>query len=90
MTVTGKTTHRKRKKTYNTPGDAHFVTYSCQERLPLLSKDRSRRRVIDAIREARSKQSFALWAYVIMPEHVHLLIWPRPESSCHGCVSRGG
>jgi putative transposase len=32
---------------------------------------------VEAIQEARGKYDFALWAYVIMPEHVHLLIWPR-------------
>src|SRR5262245_9082243 len=69
--------HRKNKKSYNEPGHAHFLTYSCQGRLPLLSKDRARQWVIDAIQVARAKYDFDLWAYVIMPEHVHLLVWPR-------------
>ncbi len=71
--------HRKRKVTYNTPGHAHFLTFSCQGRLPLLSRDRSCQWVIDALQEARAKLDFAVWAYVIMPEHVHLLIRPRGE-----------
>jgi putative transposase len=29
------------------------------------------------LEEARRKYRFELWAYVIMPEHVHLLIYPR-------------
>jgi putative transposase len=45
--------------------------------LPLLSKDRSRQWLIDAIHKARQKHGFHLWAWVIMPEHVHLLLWPR-------------
>jgi len=32
-----------------------------------------------AIIRARQKQEFDLWAYGFMPEHVHLLIWPRNE-----------
>jgi putative transposase len=32
----------------------------------------SRRAAIDRDRE---KHAFDLWAYVVMPEHVHLLIW---------------
>jgi putative transposase len=71
--------HEKHKSTYNEPGHAHFLTYSCRQRLPLLSKDRSRRWVIEAISEARRNLDFDLWAYVIMPEHVHLLIHPRRE-----------
>ena len=31
----------------------------------------------EAIAAARKKWNFALWAYVFMPEHVHLIICPR-------------
>lgn len=32
--------------------------------------------------EAAAKHAFDLWAYVLMPEHVHLLVYPRrPEHS---------
>jgi putative transposase len=30
----------------------------------------------EAIIKARDKHGFHIWAYVFMPEHVHLLIWP--------------
>ncbi|MCD4728234.1 MAG: hypothetical protein K8R46_11260 [Pirellulales bacterium] len=33
--------------------------------------------MIDAIQAARQKHCFDLWGWVIMLEHVHLLIWPR-------------
>jgi REP element-mobilizing transposase RayT len=46
-------------------------------RLPLLTRDRTRRWVIDAMLRVRETQDVAIWAYVIMPEHVHLLVWPR-------------
>jgi putative transposase len=32
--------------------------------------------MIDAIELARSRHKLHLWAYVIMPEHVHLVFWP--------------
>jgi putative transposase len=68
---------RKTVRHYDEPGDAHFLTFSCYRRIPLLSKDRSRRWLVDALQDARQKHGFDLWAWVIMPEHVHLLIWPR-------------
>jgi putative transposase len=71
------TGHHKRKVTYNEPGHAHFLTYSCYRRLPLLSRDRTRRWVIEALAAARRQLDFDVWAFVIMPEHVHLLIRPR-------------
>ncbi|MEK6258767.1 MAG: hypothetical protein AABP62_09105 [Planctomycetota bacterium] len=69
--------HRKRKVVYNDPGHAHFLTFSCQQRLPLLSKDRPRQWVVHALQDAREKLDFLIWGYVVMPEHVHLLICPR-------------
>ncbi|MCO6439169.1 MAG: transposase [Phycisphaerae bacterium] len=42
--------------------------------------DRTRQWTIEAVEFARGKHGFHLWAYVIMPEHVHLLIYPQtPE-----------
>jgi putative transposase len=70
----------KRCKRYNDPGHAHELTFSCYTRQPFLSGDRARRWFIDAIEKARRHHSFHLWAYVIMPEHAHLLIWPTRSS----------
>src|SRR5690349_9019179 len=68
---------RKRVRHFDLPGDAHFLTFSCFHRLPLLSKDRTRIWLVEAITGARSKHGFELWAWVIMPEHVHLLLYPK-------------
>ena len=69
--------HCKTVRHFDLPGDAHFLTFSCYHRLPLLGKDRTRKWLIDAIEKARVKHNFDLWAWVFMPEHVHLLIYPR-------------
>lgn len=67
----------KSRTAWNEPGHAHFLTFSCYRRLPLLSRDRSCRWVLDAMDAMRRNHNVALWAYVIMPEHVHLLCRPR-------------
>jgi putative transposase len=69
--------HRRRNKTYNEPGHAHELTFSCFLRLPLLSRDRTRKWFLEALDAARHRLRFSLWAYVIMPEHVHVVIWPQ-------------
>ncbi len=71
----GNTSPRKTVKHYDN-GEPHFLTFSCYQRLPLLSKDRSRLWFLDALERARSDHGFQLWAWVVMPEHVHLLLWP--------------
>jgi putative transposase len=68
---------RKKVRHFDEPGHAHFLAFSCYRRLPLLSKDRSRTWLIEAISAARRKHGFDLWAWVAMHEHVHLLIWPK-------------
>ena len=70
---------RKTRRSWNVAGHAHFLTYSCFQQYPLLTRDRTRRWVLDALEATRQKLAVALWAYVIMPEHVHLLILPRGE-----------
>ena len=67
---------QKKCKRYNDPGHAHELTFTCFRNQPLLSKDRSRTWLVDAIELAKLQHSFHIWAYVIMPEHAHLLIWP--------------
>jgi putative transposase len=72
--MTGK---RKTCRRHNEPGHAHSLTFSCFCQRPFLSKDRARLWLVEAIDRARQIHAFDLWAYVIMPEHVHLLIWPH-------------
>ncbi|MBD3673730.1 MAG: transposase [Planctomycetaceae bacterium] len=35
--------------------------------------------MVDAISLSRSKHPFDLWAWVIIPEHVHLVLWPHTD-----------
>jgi len=72
-----RTLPRKTRVAWNEPGHAHFVTFSCFQRLPLLTRDRTRRWVVEAMEDTRRRLDVAIWAYVIMPEHVHVLLYPR-------------
>jgi putative transposase len=55
-------------------GDFHFITFSCDQRRPYLATPDARDLVEDALERMRLRYRFALAGYVIMPEHVHLLI----------------
>jgi putative transposase len=69
--------HRKRCKRYDVPGDAHALTFSCFHRLPLFSPERACHWMLDALKLGQERDRFDLWAYVVMPEHVHLVILPH-------------
>lgn len=42
--------------------------------------------MVEAIARARDIHAFRLWAWVVMPEHVHLLVWPRNEAPAIGPI----
>jgi putative transposase len=73
--------HRKRVKHYHEPGDFHELTFSCYDRLPLLVRDDWRRLLCQAIDKAIAAHDFALVAFVLMPEHLHLLVYPRHQTA---------
>jgi putative transposase len=55
-------------------GDLHFVTFSCYRRHPFLGTRRTRDRFVKILDEVRSRHKFHIVGYVVMPEHVHLLM----------------
>jgi REP-associated tyrosine transposase len=70
--------HRsQRRPALNEPGHAHELTFTCFRRYPFLRAERTCAWFAAAIDEARKELDFALWAYVFMPEHAHLVIYPR-------------
>lgn len=69
--------HRKRCRRFDIPGDPHALTFSCFQRMPLLSRDRSRNWMLEALSRGREMELYDLWAYVVMPEHAHIVLLPR-------------
>lgn len=74
--ATGKSYFRKLRKRFNEPGHARELTFTCYKRFKFLDRDRTRQWFIAELSDARKRFLFDLWAYVIMPEHAHLLIYP--------------
>jgi putative transposase len=62
-------------------GHLHFVTFSCYRRLPLLGSVRARNAFVKILGEVRDRYGFALAGYVVMPEHIHLLISEPPKGT---------
>jgi putative transposase len=71
----------KNLKRYYGRGDLHFVTFSCYRRLPLLRTIRARNLFVKTLGAIRDRYHFCLVGYVVMPEHVHLLISEPPQST---------
>ncbi len=61
-------------------GNLHFITFSCHQRRPYLRSNQVRSLLEDALERMRQKYGFYLAGYVVMPEHVHLLISEPPHA----------
>ena len=66
-------------KRYQQEGDDHFITFSCHHRNPYLDTPTSRDIFLDSLERTRSRCQFEILGYVVMPEHVHLLVSEPPD-----------
>jgi putative transposase len=63
----------------------HFITCSCYRRQPWLGNARRRDCFLKVLEEVRQRYRFVVVGYVVMPEHVHLLIG-EPETGTPSTV----
>jgi putative transposase len=67
-------------KRYQQTGDIHFITFSCYRREPLLGSAQARDTFVITLERVRRWYGLKVTGFVVMPEHVHLLI-SEPERS---------
>jgi len=77
----------RRLHRYYGAGYLHFITTSCYQRRPLLGSARSRDLFLDLLEQVRRRFHFVVVGYVVMPEHVHLLL-SEPERGNPSVVMR--
>ena len=74
--------HRKRVRRFDKTPEPHALTFSyaltfsCYRRLPLLEDEGRRRVLAQSLDAATDRTGWRLAAFVFMPEHVHLLVFP--------------
>ena len=68
-------------KRYYGAGDLHFITCSCYRRQPLLGTAHRRDLLLSVLERVRRRYRFVVAGYVVMPEHIHLLIGEPQEKT---------
>jgi putative transposase len=63
---------------FHESGQSHFVTFCCYHRRRLFTTDASRQIFESALERVRRSFRLHVYGYVVMPEHVHLLL-SEPE-----------
>jgi putative transposase len=66
---------------YYGAGDLHFITCSCYCRQPLLGTPRRRDLFLKVLEQVRKRYRFVVVGYVVMPEHIHLLLSEAQEKN---------
>ena len=89
------TKHRKKLKRYNLPYHARELTFSCYRRYHYFDDSIACMIFLDSLNKARIKYGFELWAYILMLDHVHLLIYPgengySPPKALHDVKGQTG
>ncbi len=65
---------------YQQADEFHFITFSCYRRQPGLATPQARRLCQQTLERVRRWYGLCVFGYVVMPEHVHLLV-SEPERS---------
>ncbi|HEY7352519.1 MAG TPA: transposase, partial [Terriglobales bacterium] len=68
----------RRLRRKNNTGHLHFITSTCFHRIALLNSARRRDLFLHILDQVRQRYNFIVVGYVVMPEHIHLLI-SEPE-----------
>ncbi len=69
---------RIHRKSWDNDWDVHFLTFSTFRRQSFFPGKYASDWFLQALAAARTRCPFHLFAYVIMPEHVHLVLQPLP------------
>jgi putative transposase len=62
-------------------GQTHFVTFCCYHRSPYLLTNTSKQTYETALERVRRSFGLCVYGYVVMPEHVHLLLGEPPHKT---------
>jgi putative transposase len=59
---------------YHQSKQSHFLTFSCYQRLPNFADERLGDLFLRCLEKIRRQYGWRVYGYVVMPEHVHLLV----------------
>ena len=70
-----------RLKHYDNLGTVRFITFSCYHKYQLLRSEETIRPFLEEFEAIRCIHKFCVLGYVIMPNHVHLVLHPKGPMS---------
>jgi len=68
-------------KRFHVEGHIYYITTNIYKRLPIFTHPSFIIPLYDSLHFYRHQYAFRLLGYVIMPDHIHLMLWPTSEVS---------
>jgi len=68
-----------RLKHYDLPNNVRFITFSCFRYRRLLTEAETYKEILTILDQIRIKYELAILGYVVMPNHMHLVILPQKQ-----------
>src|ERR1700733_7662194 len=68
-----------RKYKFNDPSKLHFVTFTVIQWIKVLARDEYKNTLLDVFKYCQQKKGLEIYAYCIMPNHVHMVIGSNKE-----------
>ena len=68
------------------PGSSYFVTTKCAENRSIFQIPENAKILFDTILKYRDQRAYQLHEFVVMPNHLHLLLTPSPNTSLEKCI----
>ena len=65
------------RRSINTPGDLHGLTFTTHKATKVLLVPECAKIMVDTLRETAMAHHCKVYAYVVMPEHMHVVIHPQ-------------
>ena len=65
------------RTSFNDPNHAHYLTFSRYRKRQFLTTPEAQQWLAESLEFARKTRKLDIWAYVFMPEHIHLLLHPK-------------
>jgi len=66
---------------FHESGQSHFITFSCYHRRPYFTRAQIFDLFLQCLEDMRRRFELRAYGYVIMPEHVHLLLSEPPRAA---------
>jgi putative transposase len=66
---------------FHIEGHIYYITTVVYDRLPIFTCPSFITPLYDSLNYYRHKQEFKLLGYVIMPDHIHLILWPFGQAT---------